>query len=121
MGSLSFIAYGTYLEEGSSQYPKGHQLVSLWSTARTLIERIGPVCTDDDLDAMTHLVNQLSAIDPGSLAFRYPINKDGSPSLPPSTEFNLAKFREGIEKMAGFFDGARSMLHEFKSIKDSLR
>ncbi|MDD3179571.1 MAG: hypothetical protein PHQ04_04385 [Opitutaceae bacterium] len=113
------IALGNYLENDPSSYPAEHDLDALWSLARGLIERLGPGCTEDDLDAMTRLIAQLNAIDPGN-AFRYPMTRDQRPSLSTLPTFNLEQFKSGIEKMSGFFDGARSMLGEYKSTKDSI-
>lgn len=113
------ISLGSYIETDNSQFPPTHDLNALWRKARTLIESVGPGCTNDDLDAMGSLIAELNSIDSGSFSFRYPVTKDGTPTLA-SLEFNLAAFRRGVEKMSGFFDGALSMLIEYKSTKDSL-
>jgi hypothetical protein len=113
------ISLGSYIETDNAHFPPTHDLSALWREARELIKSIGPGCTDDDLDAMGSLIQELNTIDSGSFSFRYPINKDGAPTLA-SLEFNLAAFRRGMGKMSGFFDGARSMLVEYKSTKGSL-
>ncbi len=68
---------------------------------------------------MGSLIQELNGIDSGSFSFRYPITKDGVPTLG-SLEFNLAAFRRGMEKITGFLDGARSMLIEYRGAKDSI-
>lgn len=113
------IALGNYLENDESTYPTNHKLGELWKLARELLVGIGQGCTDEDLDAMEALIGQLDSIDPGSLAFRYPVTKDWRPSLL-NTAFNLEQFREGIEKMTSFFEGARMMLSVYKDHKDSI-
>lgn len=113
------IFHGSGIGTDNAQFPPTHDLSVLWREARQLINTIGPGCTDEDLDAMESLIQQLNTIDPRSSSFRYPVTKEGAPILA-SLEFNLATFRSGMEKMSGFFDGARSMLIEYKSIKDSI-
>ena len=113
------VALGNYLENGDYTYPTNHKLSGLWKLARDLLVGIVHGCTDEDLDAMGELIGQLDAVDPESFAFRYPVKKDWRPSLP-NLEFNLMQFRESIDKMTSFFEGARMMLSVYKDHKDSI-
>jgi len=114
------ISLGNYLEHEPATFPAKHGLKELWKVARDLIERIGPGCTTETLDAMTELISQLDAIDPESFAFRYPMTKKWTPSLSGLGNLNLELLHEGMEKMASFFEGAHSMFTEYKSHLDSI-
>jgi hypothetical protein len=47
-----------------------------------------------------------------STAFRYPVDKDGNPSLPGIKYINLRNVREVMAKIAMLLDGAYSMAYE---------
>jgi len=108
------IATGSHLEGGPGAFPAGHGLSELWAQARCLIERIEGAYVKSDLDAMAPLIAEFARIDGGGTAFRYPLGRDGNPSLPGIQTLDLAAFHQGIEKMAAFFDGCRSQFGEYE-------
>jgi len=51
-------------------------------------------------------IEELESIDRESFAFRYPMRKDGSPSLKRNFRFNLFDFCEVLDPVYKFLDGA---------------
>lgn len=64
------------------------------------------------LDDFRKIIAELHEVDGGSDAFRYPVKKNGDPSLKPNFSFNLFKFCELLDELLSVFEGAASMAHE---------
>lgn len=109
------IAVCSYIKTAQGEYPTHHSLMDLWRSARSRLEEIGPGCSAETLDSMAEMIRQLDQIDPGSFSFRYYVTKDLKPALPQTDGLNLAVFHEGMAKMINFFEGAQSMLSDYKS------
>lgn len=87
---------------------KTHDINKLWNKCRKLMAEIHPEDSRFEIDQVTRLLQQLSAVDPFSTAFRYPVNSDGEPSLVSSLRhINVRVFREVMEKISDLLDSAR--------------
>lgn len=101
------IQIGHRLEGNPLNFPKHHRLGELWSEARGMLRRIEGDFLNDEIEAIDQLIGELDIIDPHSMAFRYPTNKNGGPSHPGREWINLGDFQRGIEKICAFFYGVR--------------
>jgi len=108
-----FIKRGSALlrkEEPKLKEP--HNLLLLWTAFRNIIEELFPEEGTDDLEAVEEIIEQLAALDKKSTAFRYPVEFDGSPTLPDIRHINVANLHEVMSKIGGFFDGAGGAICE---------
>ncbi len=86
-----------------------HRLDRLWKDARALLEEVeqhNPAATNEVLDDAERLILELHGIDATSTVFRYPRDRDGKPHDLGSDYLSLDRFREGIQDLAAFLDGA---------------
>lgn len=97
---------GSLLDQ-SVATPNEHDLLKLWKLLRPLLELIWP-----EQDAQTErnntesVIAQFQELDPGSYAFRYPVNRNGQDSLPGLKHLNVKQVSEVIERVAPVLDGA---------------
>jgi hypothetical protein len=89
-----------------SIFPKHHQIDRLWRECKAILKQVEPKMPDQDLEAIEERINEFSTTDPGSMAFRYPIDKDNNPSLPGLSHINVRNLAEVMEKLAAFLDSA---------------
>lgn len=99
------------LTEAESRCASGsHDLQKLWEVLAPRLRDMttaGAICFDDALqEAVSSYIDQLTQIDPISTAFRYPLSKDGQPSLSDSLKvINLSHFGQLMEQLANILDG----------------
>ncbi len=110
------IRQARWLLDISDPLPKTHDISELWRICHNLLLRIEGIVPDEELKQIARLIGEFSAIDRGSIAFRYPEDKDGNPSLS-MHRINLRILKEGIEKMSVILDGTGSMVHEYLQYK----
>lgn len=67
------------LRETGRDFPRTHRLVDLWSIVRSEIEKDSG--SHDDCTNAEAIIRHLDAADPLSMAFRYPVDRDGAPML----------------------------------------
>jgi hypothetical protein len=107
------IRDGSWFLHGRPEVPVGHQIESLWGTAREIIEQmseqVGEKAAPGDpsapLDEVADLVREFVEIDPGSTSFRYPRDRSGDCSLPGVRYINIAQLQERINPVADFLEG----------------
>ena len=119
MKDLIVSLRGYYEEPYSS--PNGHDLTLLWQEARALMEREwnSPQCLSD-YDAIQGRVGEFHQIDRGSTAFRYPVSRDGEPSLKKlacdqqavTPTINLMQVKWVVNGIAAFLEGTIDMAYE---------
>lgn len=88
--------------------PLHHRIVDLWSELHQHLLAIAPGDSVAKLAEVRRLIGEFSAVDPTSMAFRYPEDKNGNPSLPGLTHINLRNVRDVIEKVNTLLGGAGS-------------
>ena len=86
------------MSDGDSKLHNCHNLQFLFDKAARLLERLFP--NDPSLhEAMSRLsvvINEFAYIDPVSIAFRYPISRDGDYSAPKGLNCNVASIRDHL-------------------------
>jgi hypothetical protein len=90
----------------SRKLRKEHDLLLLWREARPIIERIYPSGEDAELGIIGERLEELSKVDFGSYAFRYPEDTKGSRTLTGVRYINLRQLRDVVQGMSNILDGA---------------
>jgi hypothetical protein len=98
-------------------FPKSHRIDELWAICRKLIGEVSPGDDGEALKEVGRLIEEFTQVDPLSMAFRYPEDKDGNPSLPGMSYINLRNVSEVINKISVLLEGAGTMVREYLSYK----
>lgn len=111
------IRKGRRLQDISDPFPQIHKIDDLWRICSKLLNEISPGDSMDELAEIGRLISEFCTIDPLSMAFRYPEDKKGNPSLPGMTHINLRNVRDVIGKISVILSGADAQISEYLSIK----
>ena len=106
-----------HLQGTGRDFPTGHKIDALWTEAEKLLRQAFPDESKVELKETGRLIHEFAKVDPLSTAFRYPVDKDGNPSLPGIRYINLRNVRDVIAKVAMLLDGAYSMAYEHLQYK----
>lgn len=99
-------------EDANPAEPR-HSLIALWRECRRLHELVWPEDASD-LDAVEGMIAELARVDPSSQMFRFPVDFQGRPHLPPEAEtFDLLHFADEMTKLSHWFDGTNGMLDAY--------
>ncbi len=100
------IRNGSQLIDNPRDIPMHHSILNLWADCRKILEEIWPDGDKADLNAVEDCIKEFSNIDPRSMSFRYPVDKDGNPSLPQElTHINIRHLGEVMQGIASLLDG----------------
>lgn len=113
------------LDDGCG-FPKHHKIKILWDLASGLMQQTinrfcpgaGEYLTEDDLWIMDKIINDFVEVDPGSLTFRYPENKQGKNPLEGFMLINIRNLAEQINLLAEKFqkfEGVLGMLSDWQA------
>ena len=114
------IREGRLLQDIDAPFPVHHKLNELWKICQNLLNEISPGDSVGELGQITRLLDEFSAADPTSMAFRYPADNKGNPSLPGVTTINLRVVGEVVEKITNLLGGAAAQIGEYLSIKNDI-
>jgi len=82
-------------------FPKRHEIDKLWQLCCSLLHEISPgMSNSEEIQHTTRLMADFRKIDPISLAFRYPEDKDRNPPLLGGATFDLSTVREVVGKIS---------------------
>ncbi len=99
---------------------KHHRIDKLWQECKSILKKVEPKITDKDLEAIEEEITEFSNTDPGSMAFRYPIDTEDKPSLPGLSHINLRNLAEVMEKLAAFLDAASIAISVYQDQKSEM-
>ncbi|HEX20244.1 MAG TPA: hypothetical protein ENG78_05435 [Acidiferrobacteraceae bacterium] len=111
------IRQGRKLQDIAEPFPQTHQIDELWKICSKLLSEISPGDSTEEQDHIDRLINEFCQVDPTSMAFRYPEDRDGNPSLPGISHINLRNVKAVIAKISIILDGAGAQIDEYLSIK----
>lgn len=111
------IRKGRRLLDINEPFPKTHKIDALWRTFGQLLLEISPDDSVEEIRQIGRLISEFCVVDPTSMAFRYPEDKDGNQSLPSLNHFNLRNVRDVIGKIHTILYGADAQISEYLSIK----
>lgn len=102
-------------EYGGKRFSKGHELVDLWRTCKTIIAHYLP---SEDMSKVERLINELHAVDPNSQAFRYATTPQGKPIEIPFGAVDLVHLRKQMTDLDTFFFGLEAAIEEASRVVD---
>lgn len=108
------------LLDDPTPFPKTHRLDELWKLCNILLEQIAPGDSAEFRKEIGRLMEEFAQVDPLSMSFRYPEDKDGNPTLPGLTNINIRNVREVIGKISVILEGAGAMISEYLSFKQEM-
>jgi len=98
-----------------------HRIDDLWRTCAALLDEISPGDSSGSLENVGRLIGEFSRVDPKSMAFRYPEDQEGRPSLEGLTHINLRVVKEVIGKISVILGGAGAMIGEYSGYKSDMQ
>jgi len=94
-----------------------HKLVPLWEECRPIVEEVWPAGPKQDLDAVGEVLRQFEERDPGSTAFRYPVDTSGNASLPVSERINLRNLSDVANRALALLESCACGIGEYLEYK----
>jgi hypothetical protein len=108
------------LQDICDKIPTTHALDILWDKCRSHIQTIIPDDSSKELIDISRLIAEFMVVDPKSMAFRYPEDKNGSKHLSNIRLINLRNIKEVIEGISTILFGADAIISEYLDIKRDL-
>lgn len=81
-----------------------HRIELLWKRVRPFVEEIWPNEPPATLDHVEAMIQEFALLDPKSMAFRYPIDREGLRHLPNMDSIDLGALRTAMSQIASFLD-----------------
>lgn len=117
----ALINLGHSLEGEDPGFPKHHKLVELWVECRKALESAYPEAPKDELEIVEKCMIELASMDPNGEGFRFPLSKDGKPTLSSAPKhINLGNIRDVMGRIAGFLEGSYDGMSETLDLKNTL-
>ena len=113
------IIHGRQLLDGPDELPHGHRIDVLWELCRPILEKVWPDGATTDLDAVGACITEFYTFDQQSMSFRYPVTKDGTPSLPDLRHVNLRNLRDVVNRLSGLLEGSSNGISAYLDDKRS--
>jgi hypothetical protein len=109
---------GELLDDPQNVPPK-HYLRTLWDRVRALLLKISPGSDEQGpwFSRADDIIAELDALDATSFAFRYPVDKDGNPSLQEPAFFDPAVVAAVIAELHILLDGASTQIDVYQGYK----
>ena len=81
-----------------------HSLEDLFQTyVKEVLIKVDPTYDKKMMSVVNKLIHEFNYIDPKSMSFRYPVDKDLNP-IHNMQNFNIDNFKDVMDKLANFFD-----------------
>lgn len=115
------ILVGQRLRGEPTQPPRHHRLRDLWGEGKRVLRERSIRISPDDLDRAQHTIDELTALDPSSDLFRYPLDKTAEFPFPEDLrQFDLSLFgaklaevSATLRRVAGLLDADLDLEREF--------
>jgi len=108
-----------YCTNGSKDFPTHHRIDELWKDFIRLYDSLGEDTSDKYLQNAACVIKELSAADPVSMAFRYPVDKKGNDLLD-LTHINIRNFGEVMERLANLLDAISDQVADYKVLANEI-
>ncbi|MGP8051206.1 MAG: hypothetical protein ACLPYB_11440 [Desulfobaccales bacterium] len=99
---------------------KTHRIDELWRICDRLLEQISPGDSAESRKEIGRLMEEFGQVDPLSMSFRYPEDKNGNPTLPGMDYINMRNVNEVVRKISIILEGAGAMIYESLSYKSEI-
>jgi hypothetical protein len=108
-----------YCNGDQKDFPAIHNISQLWAELKKEYVELGESATSDDFENANRVINEFSKIDPMSVAFRYPVDKEGNDSLK-LTHLNIRNFGEVMDRLARFLDAISDHAAHYEDLTDGM-
>jgi len=116
------ISVGRILAGEDGEFPKTHNLKTLWILSRSILANGEPSTDESDLEAIDETIDQFCSVDFRSESFRYPVDRQGNSSLPEALHvINLRQLRDCMNRVASFFDGVTMAFSAYLDYKAEMQ
>ena len=90
-----------------------HNLRNLWDAFKTIASEVEVITNTnappkEDIEGIEAYIDQLHAVDKGSITFRYPLTREGDVSSGEIARINLGRFCEHMEGLCNYLEGYES-------------
>jgi hypothetical protein len=107
-----------YCKAQNKDFPTHHDLSNLWSEFKVSYKKIGEL-TDDKFLVIDELIKEMTSVDPISMSFRYPVDKNGNKTQ--RLEYiNLTNLRETFVRVCFVFDGVAMQIAHYVDITEDM-
>lgn len=106
--------YGRHFEGGADW--KSHNLMDLWVKVRGIIQAAGEGVDQSATDVVEACIKEMSAADPMSFSFRYPVGKGGRPMVLAFETVDLGNLRLTMKKISSYFGGLDGLLDNLTDV-----
>lgn len=101
--------------------PTGHDLLVCWNRVRSNIETVwSDARTKHTLDIIEDRLKELNSVDIRSDSFRYPVDKQGKPTLAGLRHINLKHLKEVVQGISNFLDDSSIGMGEYLNAKHEM-
>jgi hypothetical protein len=97
-----------------------HRLDRLWTSCQSVLRKVWPQGSKADLEVVEACINELCRIDADSMSFRYPVLKDGKPTLAGMGRVSIRNLRDVIERISSLLEGSSISISEYLDAKRSM-
>jgi hypothetical protein len=101
---------GGHLVYCESKLTHGHDLRKHWAEVRKILESVWPGTHADEMDALGKCVEELCQLDAKSMSFRYPVDKEGQPTLLGLQRVDLVNLKSVMDRISSFLDASSDAL-----------
>jgi hypothetical protein len=98
-----------------SKLTHGHDLKGPWLQVRKILESVWPGTYPDEMDALGKCIDEFCLLDAKSMNFRYPIDKEGQPTLLGLERVDLVNLKNVMERISSFLDASSDGVGEILS------
>ena len=97
---------------------RSHDLATLWGSVLEMLDKYGSADTDEADPVVGEIILEFAKIDPGSYAYRYPVDRHGRLLPVAQTDLHLSTLADVMNGVSGHFDGCDAYLDNLCSASD---
>lgn len=108
-----------YCNKQNKNFPTHHDLQNLWSEFKKAYTVIGENSNDQRFQIIDELIKEMTSVDPISMSFRYPVDKQGVKTQ--KLEYvNLNNLRETFIRVCFVFDGVAMQIAHYAEMTEEM-
>lgn len=108
-----------YCKEQNKNFPTHHDLQNLWSNFKNAYSSIGENANDQRFQTIDELIKEMTSVDPISMSFRYPVDKQGE-KIQKLEYVNLSNLRETFIRVCFVFDGVAMQIAYYAEMTEDM-
>jgi hypothetical protein len=104
------LIIGGHVVYYESKLTHGHDLRKPWAEVRKILETVWPSTHVEEMNALEKCIDELCSLDAKSMSFRYPVDKEGKPTLLGLDRVDLVNLKNVMERISSFLDASSDAL-----------